>query len=76
MTTKTITIKVPAEISEKEIKLRVAADLYGEGAITLNQAADLAEASVWDFLHEIGKMKISFTNISLEDLKEELEDLD
>ena len=32
-----------------------------------------AEMPVWDLLHEFGKMKVSFTNISVEDLKE-LED--
>ncbi|HUY00002.1 MAG TPA: UPF0175 family protein [Candidatus Deferrimicrobium sp.] len=75
MTTKTIIIKVPAEISEKKVKIHVAANLFNEGEITLKQAADLAEISLWDFLHELGKMKISFTNINVEDLREELEDL-
>lgn len=75
MTSKTINIKVPAEISEKKLKIRLAADLFKEGEITLKQAADLAEMPLWNFLHELGKMNISFTNISVEDLKQELEDL-
>ncbi len=49
MTSKTINIKVPAEISEKKVKIRLAADLFQEGEITLKQAADLAEISFWDF---------------------------
>ncbi len=75
MTSKTINIKVPAEISEEKVKNRIAADLFKEGEITLKQAADLAEISLWDFLHQLGKMNISFTKISFEDLKHEIEDL-
>ena len=49
---------------------------YCEGRLTLKQAADLAEMGVWDFLHELGKRKVSFTNIGVEDLREELEEVD
>lgn len=75
MTSKTINIKVPVEISEKKIKIRLAADLFKEWEITLKQASDLAELSIWDFLHELGKLNTSFTNIDLDDLKQELENL-
>ena len=75
MTTKNIVIKIPSEISERKVKLRIAANLYEEGEITLKQAADLVGISIWDILHEFGKIKTSFTNISFEDLQEELEDL-
>ena len=73
MPTKTVTIKVPVDVSEKRVRLLVAAELYSEGQVTLKQAADLAEIPVWDLLHEFGKLKVSFTNIDVEDLKEELE---
>jgi predicted HTH domain antitoxin len=76
MPVKTVTIKVPTNVPEKKIKLLVAAELYSEGSITLKQAADLAEIPVWDLLHEFGRMKVPFTNISVEDLKEELEGFD
>ncbi len=76
MPVKTVTIKVPADVPEKRIKLLVAAELYSEASITLKQAADLAELPVWDFLHELGKMRVSFTNISVENLKEEVEGFD
>ena len=75
MATKTVMIKIPADIPEKKIKLLVAVELYNDGSITLKQAADLAEMTVWDFLHELGKMKASFTNIDVEDLREELKEL-
>ena len=57
------------------MKLLIAADLFKEGSITLRQAADLAELSSWDLLHELGKMKISFTNIDIDDLKKELDEI-
>lgn len=76
MTIKNVIIKIPSEISEKKVKLLIASSLFEEGEITLKQAADLAEISVWDMLHELGKMKISFTNINIEDLKEEIETSD
>ena len=73
MQEKSIKIKVPVDISEKKIKILVAAELYKEGSITIKQAADLAELSVWDLLSELGKLKVSFTNINIEDLREEIE---
>jgi predicted HTH domain antitoxin len=53
----------------------LAAELYREGKLTLQQAADTAQVTLWDFLYELGKRKISYTNISLEDLHGELGEL-
>lgn len=75
MGTKTISIKIPSDIPERKVKLIVAIELYSEGSITLKQAADLAEMTVWDFLHELGRMKVPFTNIDIDDFREELEGL-
>ena len=67
---KVIRLKVPEDVSEVEVRLLVAVELCREGKLTLKQAADLAEMSVWDF-YMIGKRKVSFTNIDVEDLKDE-----
>jgi len=40
--------------------------------MTLKQAADTAQLTLWDFLYELGKRKISYTNIAVDDLQEEL----
>lgn len=72
---KEIKLKVPRIVSENEARIILSTQLYNEGKITLKQAADIAELSIWDLLHELGKRSISFTNITLEDLKEELEEL-
>ncbi|MDI6886834.1 MAG: UPF0175 family protein [archaeon] len=55
--------------------MALAAELYREGKMTLKQAADTAQLTLWDFLYELGKRKISYTNITLEDLQEELDEI-
>ncbi len=61
------------DVDEKEILTTLAAILYKNGKLTLKQAADLAGLNIEDFLLELGKRKISYTNITVEDLREELE---
>lgn len=71
---KEIKLRIPRTVSEKEAKTILSVQLYKEGKVTLKQAADVAELSLWDFLYELGKRKVSFTNISSEDLKDEIEE--
>ena len=71
---KEIKVKVPRSISEKEARLFLAIQLYTEGKVTLQQATNMADVHIWDFLHELGKRKVSFTNITPEELEEELND--
>ena len=47
---KVVRLRVPEDVSEVEVKLLVAVELYREGRLTLKQAADLAWMSVWDFI--------------------------
>lgn len=46
--------------------------LYKEKKTSISQAANLAGLTLSDFIYELGKHKISFTNITEQDLKEEL----
>ena len=46
--------------------------LYKERKISVAQAAKLAGLSLHDFMYELGKHKESFTNISVEELEDEL----
>lgn len=73
MITKDLMLKVPVDASTRKVKLLVAAELFKEGEITLKQASELTELTVWDLLHEFGRLKVSFTNIDVDDLREELE---
>ena len=71
---KEIKLRIPRTVSEKEAKIILSVQLYKEGKVTLKQAANVAELSLWDFLYELGKRKVSFTNISSEDLKDEIKE--
>ena len=46
--------------------------LYKERKISVGQAAKLAGLTLRDFMYELGKHKESFTNITAEELEEEL----
>jgi len=71
----TFKVELPADVDKKEVLTTLAAILYKEGKLTLKQAADLAEMSVEEFLIELGRRKISFTNVSVERLREEFEEI-
>jgi len=60
------------DLGESELKLYLAIMLYKERKISAGQAAKLAGLSRRDFMYELGKHKESFTNITAEELEEEL----
>ena len=60
------------DISENELKLYLAIMLYKERKISISQAAKLAGLTLSDFIFELGKHKAAFTNITTEELEEQL----
>jgi len=62
-------------IDEKEAKIALASELYREGKVTLKQASEIADLTIWDILYEFGKRKVSYTNITIEDLHAEIESI-
>ena len=72
MAVKILKIPLVGDVNEGEARIALAAELYREGKMTLKQAADTAQLTLWDFLYELGKRKVSYTNIAVEDLREEL----
>ena len=60
------------DVSENEMKLYLAIMLYKERKISISQAAKLAGLTLSDFMYELGKHKTVFTNITEEELEEEL----
>lgn len=60
------------EVGENELKLYLAMMLYKEGKLSLSQAAKIAGLTLSDFIYELGKHKIGFTNITEEELEKEL----
>jgi len=67
-----ISKELVGELTENELKLYLAIMLYKERKISVGQAAKLAGISLRDFIYELGKHKESFTNITAEELEEEL----
>jgi len=62
---------VGSELSLKRGKTRLRADVL-DVSKALKQAVDTAQLTLWDFLYELGKRKVSCTNITVDDLREEL----
>ncbi len=60
------------DVSKNELKLYLAIMLYKERKISISQAAKLAGLTLSDFIYELGKHKAAFTNITAEELEEEL----
>ena len=73
MEIKKLEVPLVGDVEKEEARIALAAELYREGKMTLKQAADTAKLTLWDFLYELGKRKVSYTNITVEDLQEELE---
>ena len=73
---KIIRLRVPENVSEVEVRLMVAIELYREGKVTLKQAAELADLCVEDFIKELSRRKVSVVNWPVEELKEELKEVD
>lgn len=72
MAVKILEVPLVGDVNEDEARIALAAELYREGKMTLKQAADTAQLTLWDFLYELGKREVSYTNITVEDLREEL----
>jgi len=72
MAVKILEVPLVGDVNEDEARIALAAELYREGKVTLKQAADTAQLTLWDFLYELGKREVSYTNITVEDLQEEL----
>ena len=73
---KIIRLRVPENVSEVEIRLMVAIELYREEKVTLKQAAQLADLYVEDFIKKLSRRKVSVVNWPVEELKEELKEVD
>ena len=72
MAVKKLEVSLVGDVNEDEARIALAAELYRERKMTVKQAADTAQLTLWDFLYELGKRKVSYTNITVEDLREEL----
>ena len=62
----------PKEFSEV-VKFKLAAELYGEGKLTVGQSAKLCGRDKVDFLHELLRRGYPMSNLGAEDFREDLE---
>lgn len=71
---KSVTIQVPDnfEISEQELKFRLAAHLYEEGKVSLGEGAIIAEVSKRYFIENLGRYGVSIFNYGEDELLEEI----
>ncbi|MFW6194881.1 MAG: UPF0175 family protein [Halobacteriota archaeon] len=67
-----VVIEVPEELLERDVKIAIAVQLYGEGKLTLKQASDLADLCLEDFMKVLSERKVSVINWGEEELQKEL----
>ena len=65
---KTLSVNIPEEANEFEVKLTMAAILFDKGLLSSGQAAEFAGISKKEFLLNAGKYGVSIFSESAEDL--------
>ena len=66
---KTLTINLPDEVNDKEVKMTVAAVLFQKGILSSGQAAQLVEITKREFIESVGKFGVSIFGETKEDLE-------
>ncbi len=71
---KSVTIQIPdnVEISEQDLKFRVAAHLYEQGKVSSGEGAMIAEVSKRFFIENLGKFGVSIFNYGADELLDEI----
>ena len=71
---KTLTLNIPetVDLTEKEIKTMLAANLYEIGKLSLGQAAELAGYSKGTFMELLGNFNVSLFNQDPEELENDV----
>lgn len=66
-----LSLKETPESMAKSVRLLAAAKLVEMGKLSTGRAAELAGMSRVEFLDELGRLKISFSNLEIEDVIED-----
>lgn len=69
---KSITLSLPEDVNEQEVKMVVAALLFDKGLLSSGQAAQYAGISKRTFLENVGKYGVSIFGETPEDLSRPL----
>lgn len=65
---KTLSVSIPEEANEKEVKMTMAAILFDKGLLSAGQVADFAGISKKEFLLNAGKYGVSIFGETISDL--------
>lgn len=71
---KSITVHVPEEVDEAEVRMQLAALLFEKGIMSSGQAADVAGVSKRFFLENVGKYGVSVFGETADDIRKTLND--
>ncbi|WP_339784535.1 UPF0175 family protein [uncultured Imperialibacter sp.] len=66
---KTITLNLPEETDEKEVKMIVASSLFEKGILSSGQAATFVGISKREFIETVGNYGVSIFGETADDLK-------
>ena len=66
---KTLTIKIPDSVDEKDLKMELAAHLFEKGILSSGQAAELVGISKREFIETVGKYGVSIFGESKDDIE-------
>jgi predicted HTH domain antitoxin len=69
---KTLSVNIPEEANEKEVKMTMAAILFDRGLLSAGQAADFSGISKKEFLLNAGKYGVSVFGETIDDLNIDL----
>jgi len=72
----TLTVDVPVDISQRDLRIALAVQLYRDGKLTLKQAAELADFCVEDFMKILSEKKVSVINWDERELEKEMKNAD
>ena len=71
---KTLSVNIPEEANELEVKMTMAAILFDRGLLSSGQAAEFSGISKKEFLLNAGKYGVSVFGETTEDLNDDLLD--
>lgn len=66
---KTLTIKIPDTVDEKDLKMELAAHLFEKGILSSGQAAELVGITKREFIETVGKYGVSIFGENKEDIE-------
>ena len=72
----TLTVDVPVDISQRDLRIALAVQLYRDGKLTLKQAAELADFCVEDFMKILNEKRVSVISWDERELEKEIKNAD